>query len=225
MPALARAWQILLKGLGEVQAAPDPQAAAEMVIIRLAYSADLPDPADLVRRLKDTQNSTATGALSPQNTPPQRESTPPPQMRIAASGGGSARPLAQTEVETSSVQARAIENLNDVITCLEEGGAFILASEVYQYVHLVRLEEGLMEIRPSEDAPAHLASELGKKLSQFSGRRWMVSVSSAPGQPTLAQQAQAATDAELEAARNHPDVKAILEAFPGARLTGITNEA
>ena len=62
MPTLGRTWQILLKGLGEVNIAPNPQKAAEMVMIRLAYAADLPDPADLVKKLKD--GGTLAGALS-----------------------------------------------------------------------------------------------------------------------------------------------------------------
>ncbi|WP_138918715.1 DNA polymerase III subunit gamma/tau, partial [Nitrospirillum viridazoti] len=53
MPALARAWQILLKGLGEVQQAPVPMQALEMVLIRLAYAADLPSPGDLVRKVME----------------------------------------------------------------------------------------------------------------------------------------------------------------------------
>ncbi len=51
LPALARVWQMLLKGLEEVQAAPSPIQAAEMVLVRLAYVADLPVPAELVRSL------------------------------------------------------------------------------------------------------------------------------------------------------------------------------
>ena len=61
VPALTRAWQILSKGIGEIQAAPVPIAAAEMVLIRLAYAADLPDPADLVRMLTDRSASTGGG--------------------------------------------------------------------------------------------------------------------------------------------------------------------
>ncbi|HWA50907.1 MAG TPA: DNA polymerase III subunit gamma/tau, partial [Dongiaceae bacterium] len=53
LPVLARFWQMLLKGLGEVQAAPQPLAAAEMVLIRLMHAANMPDPADLVRRLSE----------------------------------------------------------------------------------------------------------------------------------------------------------------------------
>ena len=51
VPVLARAWQMLLKGVGEVETAPDRRAAAEMVLIRLCHVADLPPPGDLVRRL------------------------------------------------------------------------------------------------------------------------------------------------------------------------------
>ncbi|MFT9215263.1 MAG: DNA polymerase III subunit gamma/tau, partial [Acetobacter malorum] len=51
VPVLMRAWQMLVKGLKEVEMAPDRRAAADMVLIRLCYVADLPSPEDLVRRL------------------------------------------------------------------------------------------------------------------------------------------------------------------------------
>src|SRR5437588_451811 len=51
VPALARAWQMLLKGIGEVESAPDRRAASELVLIRLCHVADMPPPGDLVRRL------------------------------------------------------------------------------------------------------------------------------------------------------------------------------
>ena len=51
IPVLARVWQMLLKGLEEVQVAPSPIQAAEMVLVRLAYVTDLPAPAELVRSI------------------------------------------------------------------------------------------------------------------------------------------------------------------------------
>src|SRR3990170_3663533 len=53
MPALARAWQMLLKGHEEVRGSPRPLAAADMVLVRLAYAANLPPPGELARRLHD----------------------------------------------------------------------------------------------------------------------------------------------------------------------------
>ncbi len=89
MPALTRAWQILLKGLGEVQSAPVPFDAAEMVIVRLAYSADLPNPADLIRQLQ------GSGAPAGGGTPAGPERRWRQWRRIARDGwaGAGGRPF------------------------------------------------------------------------------------------------------------------------------------
>ena len=72
MPVLTRAWQLLLKGLAEVQNAPSPLVAAEMVMVRLAYSSDLPTPAEIVRDLR--KEGGAKSGEKPAVTPPQDES-------------------------------------------------------------------------------------------------------------------------------------------------------
>ena len=75
IPLLARAWQMLLKGIDEVPRAPDQLAAAEMVLIRMAYTADLPSPDELMRLLSSGSGGTA----------PARASTTPRRSRRAAS--------------------------------------------------------------------------------------------------------------------------------------------
>ncbi len=52
VPRLATAWQMLLKGLDEATRAPRPFAAAEMLVIRMCYTAQLPSPADIIGELK-----------------------------------------------------------------------------------------------------------------------------------------------------------------------------
>ena len=64
IPALTRAWQILLKGIGEVQVAAQPAMAAEMVLVRLAYAAELPPPGDLIKQLREQMGSGAKGESS-----------------------------------------------------------------------------------------------------------------------------------------------------------------
>ncbi|MCH7889184.1 MAG: DNA polymerase III subunit gamma/tau [Proteobacteria bacterium] len=81
MPVLARAWQMLLKGLGEARVAPNPLAAAEMVLVRLAYVADLPAPAELVQAIRaggDGQDAAAG--------PPAPEARSAPEGQDAAAG-------------------------------------------------------------------------------------------------------------------------------------------
>src|SRR5262249_6664970 len=53
MRVLSRTWQMLLKGVEEVQASGRPVAAAEMVLVRVAYAADLPTPDEVVRSLTE----------------------------------------------------------------------------------------------------------------------------------------------------------------------------
>lgn len=61
IPELGRAWQMLLKGVAEVEQAPDRRAAAEMVLIRLCHVAELPTPGELVRRLAGEPRSAPAG--------------------------------------------------------------------------------------------------------------------------------------------------------------------
>ncbi|MCE7886663.1 MAG: DNA polymerase III subunit gamma/tau [Alphaproteobacteria bacterium PRO2] len=217
MPTLGRTWQILLKGLGEVQNAPAPHAAAEMVIIRLAYAADLPDPADLVRKLKDQPASTNGQTMIA--SAPQRDYAP---VARAPKGSTQAAPNILTSPEPQNITERAVRNLEDIVSLLDEAGEVMLSSQIYQSVHLVRLEEGRLEIRPHEHAPPKLAQELGPMLTKLTGRRWMVSISGLPGEPTLAEKKQNARAAEFAEALALPEVAQILAIFPGAQLTDIT---
>src|SRR5690606_39432501 len=99
MPVLARAWQMLLRGLEDVRLAPSPLLAAEMVLVRLAYAADLPPPAELVRRAGDgaeagpAEPTAAAGPEAPaRSSPPTGRPTartPGPCRWAAASAGSS----------------------------------------------------------------------------------------------------------------------------------------
>lgn len=212
MPSLGRAWQILLKGLAEVNNAPNPQAAAEMIVIRLAYAADLPDPGDLIKKIKkeqgaNTQATTATASAT--------ERTPEP---VAVAAGGGAQAVAVPQVQAEAVSVQDIKSLADIEEMLRVAGNVILAGEVYQYVHLVKLEPGKLEIRPEPAARPELAQELRRALKDITQEQWMVSISNAEGQPTLAGQAQQAEQARIDEAKKHPVVCEVLEIFPDATV-------
>jgi DNA polymerase-3 subunit gamma/tau len=216
MPTLGRTWQILLKGLGEVQSAPSPHAAAEMVIIRLAYAADLPDPADLIRKLKDAPAGAGSQTMLASNAAP-RDYAP-----AGRAPKGSTQAAIMPSPEPQNYTEQAIRSLDDVVSVLEEANEFMLSGQVFQFVHLVRLEEGRLEIRPHEHAPPKLAQELGPVLTKITGKRWMVSISGLPGEPTLAEKRQNARATEFAEVTSMPEVAQILALFPGAQLTDIT---
>jgi DNA polymerase-3 subunit gamma/tau len=209
VPELARAWQILLKGVAEVETAPDRRAAAEMLLIRLAHVADLPTPGDLVRRLRAAPDG--TGGSMPQGS----------------GGGGGLRAVAGggAVAQAAPLGAPSPTSLREIATAVSASRAYPqLHAHLVHSVHLVRLMPGLIEFRPEPDAPRGLAAELGKFLLEHTGQRWTVAVSTEAGAPTLAQQAETADATRRSEAETHPLVRAILDAFPGAKLTTVEDE-
>jgi DNA polymerase-3 subunit gamma/tau len=204
VPVLARAWQMLLKGVAEVETAPDRRAAAEMVLIRLCHVADMPPPGDLVRRL--TTAGTATGAAP----------TSPP------SGGGGARAVAGggavMAAEPMPAAAPQLASFRDVVALVAERREAMLHAHLVHSVHLVRFAPPVIELRPQPDAPRDLASKLAALLTDATGTRWTIALSASEGAPTLAEQGSTADAARRSAAADHPLVRAIMAAFPGARI-------
>ncbi len=233
IPVLGRAWQMLLKGVSEVEAAPDRRAAAEMVLIRLCYLADQPTPGDLVRRL-------SPGGEAPKPmlaAAPAVAVTPSaPVARIWASGGGGgggASPaLAQAAPEPAPEPAPDAapeppppptipEHFRDVISLVREQREMTLYGHLLHSVHLVRYAPPVIEIRPQPEAPRDLASKLAAVLGEVTGQRWTIAISTAEGEPTIDAQRQAADRGREVEAAEHPLVLAIMAAFPGARLEGV----
>lgn len=257
MPVLTRTWQILLKGLGEVQSAPNPLQATEMVLIRLAYASELPTPGDLIKQLQS--NSAEAGASPPQATPgPQsnagvQSSTTVPSGqgqqeagRVVSSHQGAgaamlravepeaidvieaaAQPSPEEAVNTALQPAApempAPKSFAAVIELARSRREAIMAAHLINDVHLVNFAEGAIEFRPNDDAPRDLANRLGNLLQDWTGRRWMVSVSSEAGAPSIRNQ-QDTIEANLTAiAMEDPLVKAVMGSFPGAKVVARRN--
>jgi len=235
VPVLVRAWQMLLKGLAETQTAPSPLQAAEMVLVRLAFVADLPAPADVVKALSgDGAASPASGARPPSG---MSTGTAAPSMLGGGTGAPSARRTAVGETEPAGAprMARAAEpatalapgpesipqSFAEVVALFDRKREALLRSHLFANVHLVRFEPGRIELRPTEGAPRDLANRLGKLLGDWTGERWVVSISQNEGEPTLREQAAARDETLRHEAAAHPLVRAVLDAFPGARIEAV----
>jgi DNA polymerase-3 subunit gamma/tau len=201
MAALTRAWALLMKGLEETLRAPSPARAAEMALIRLCYAADLPSPADALKAL---QNGGA-----PASTP----SAPPPR-----GGGGGGAAVARAPQPVAAEPLPNPKSFTEIVALFESKREARLVNSLMHHVHEVRCEPGLIEFRPEPTAPPDLASRLSELLGKWTGRRWIASVSSAAGKPTLSQQKAAKADTLRAAAEADPLVQAILKTFPGAKL-------
>jgi DNA polymerase III subunit gamma/tau len=231
---------MLLKGLGEVQAAPVPLQAAEMVLIRLAYVSDLPTPGELVDRLSGgAGTTTAAPAASPSagaSASAKGNGGAPVEARgssyetNAPGPGGDGGPQAALarpvpapmpepeRQQESAPQGLALRDFAAAVAVVRDSGEGILANHLMDDVHLVRFEPGRIELRVTEAAPANLASRFAVVLEQACGRRWVITISQQEGEATLRAQQKATEDAKRAAAMRHPLAQAVTETFPEAKL-------
>ena len=215
MNALTRAWSLLMKGLGETQVAPDAAAAGEMALIRLCFAADLPTPDEALRALKKNSDN----AVGAGNAPPQRQSMQRQPSREPAPAADNQHaevidilpPLSQRPKD-GGPWLRAFD---DVVKLAGKMRDAKLRTELESYVHLISFDEGRIELRLHKDAPGDLANRLALRLKEWTGRQWIVTVTSgAKGAETL-------RDAREREVMAHPMVKRALEIFPGAEVTAI----
>ncbi len=231
MRVLSRTWQMLLKGLAEVQSAGRPVAAAEMVLVRIAYAADLPTPDEAIRALNNGAASASTqpsgngggaGAAAAQtgsaNSPVQRFDTPRGGPRAALAAREAGQPA------LADASARPVLTLNryeDLIALAARQRDLTVKAALERDVRLVRFQDGKLELALEPGAPKSLIHDLARKLDQWTGRRWMVVVSTEEGAPTVRSQADARQAAFERGVAADPFVQEVLARFPGAQIVDV----
>jgi DNA polymerase-3 subunit gamma/tau len=231
MRALARAWQMLLKAIEEVGAAPNAMMAAEMAVIRLTHVADLPTPEEALRQLRGEGSPGGGGAGGGTGAggagegggpapgrPLARAAAPAAGPRGAASGG--AEPAAALAEAALARYAR----FDDVVALIRAHRDVPLLLDVEAGVRLVRYQPGRIDFEPAPGAPPDLAQRLAQRLAAWTGNRWAVSVVNTGGAPTLAEARRSEEATLRERAEAHPLVAAALARIPGARVTAVRTE-
>src|SRR5580692_10762568 len=239
MRVLARTWQMLLKGLEEVAAAGRPLAAAEMVLVRIAYAADLPTPDEVIRSLGDGARGNGGGAAA--GAPASARSDVPPraEARPEIPRGGPRAALATVPIETApepqarsapelqprseeaAPPVRTLQSFEELVALAAEKRDIGIKIALERDVRLVRFEDGRLEFGLEPSAQRALTGELSKKLADWTGRRWMVIVSAEQGQPSLHAQAQMRKAELKDGVRADPLVQAVLTRFPGAEIVDV----
>jgi DNA polymerase-3 subunit gamma/tau len=235
MRVLSRMWQMLLKGIAEVQAATRPQAAAEMVLVRIAYVADLPTPDEAIRMIEQGGGSPAlSGGNVVGNAAPRGSSA------MLSSGGDAGAPLravassarsggevamrpqpSAASAAPASQPVRRLATFADVVALAAEKRDLQIKAALETDMRLVRMEDGRLEVALERSAARSMINDLQRKLEQWTGRRWAVIVSNEPGQPTLRAQAQAAKAKLTDGVHADPRVQAVMARFPGTQVIDV----
>ncbi|MDB5570569.1 MAG: dnaX [Hyphomicrobiales bacterium] len=221
--ALTRAWQILTKGLQEIKDSPRPLAAADMVLVRIAYASDLPSPEDVLRRL-----SAAPAEPSPPRASAGGGGGSSSSMQ---QGGSAARAFAPQGAPQSAPRAFAppaaaeprvhIANFEALVKLAQENRDIQMRMALERDVRLVRFEQGSLEFSLVPGASPQLAQNLIRRLQEWTGERWMVAVSTAQGAPTIQETRDARDRERATGVRSDPLVRSVLEQFPGAEIVAV----
>jgi DNA polymerase III subunit gamma/tau len=210
--SLSRLWQMLLKAHDEVRRAPDPSAAVEMALIRLCYAADLPGPEEALKALRGGDPTAGGGSGGGGSAP---------------SGGGGGGAVAQARFAQPQVQVSAqsevatVASFEDVLKLIEAKRDIGLKLDVDRYVRLVSFRPGAIVFEPAPGTPSSLSQRLVSRLKEWTGQPWLVASEGGGGAETAwerQKREQREARAEIE---NHPFVRSVLDAFPGAELLGV----
>jgi len=220
--ALARAWQMLLKGIEETRSATRPLAAADMVIVRLAHASDLPTPDEAVRALKDGGGLPAPGSAPPASAgAPAGGGDSSGRMAAPRGGGAMSAPAPAPAASPNAAPTARVESFADVVALAGQYRELRLKHELETDIRPVRFEPGRIEIALTEHASPALAGVLSRKLEEWTGTRWMITVVRDGGGATIAETRQQAQAQLLDDARADPLVAAVLETFPGAEIVDV----
>ena len=233
MRVLARAWQMLLKGITEVEESGRPLAAAEMVLVRLAYAADLPTPDEVIRSLdgngsapapRAAGNGGAASSAPSASAAPRFEGTRSDAPRGAPRAAlATAQPLGDPLSAPAEAAAPmlAVSTFEGLIALAAQKRDLSVKAALERDVRLVRCEDGRLDVALEASAAKTLVNDLSNKFSQWTGRRWVVVVSREAAQPTVrsvleAKQAELKTGVQAD-----PLVQAVMSRFPGAKIVDV----
>ena len=221
---LSRAWQMLSKGMTEVQSAEKGAQAAEMVLVRLAFAADLPTPDAALRALRDADGGSGNAAGASGAAADAPIGRPGARLSVAAEGRGRASAAPERDPAPragAAAPAPQLSRLEDVVALAAAKRDLQVKHALEQFVRPVSMQDSRLEISVATGAPANLVSNLQAKLSEWTGKRWLVILSAQAGGPTLAEQAKESQAALERGVRTDPLVEAVLQRFPGAEIVAV----
>jgi DNA polymerase-3 subunit gamma/tau len=234
MRVLSRMFQMLLKGISEAQAATRPAVAAEMVLVRIAYVADMPTPDEAIRMLDangGAASASSSASAASRSTSASTVSSMPSSVARAssaprASAEASARPQMMAPVsDVQAAPALKIASFPELVALAGEKRDLLTKAALEADVRLVRIEDGRLEVALERSAARTLINDLSRKLEQWTGRRWTVIVSNEAGQSTLRSQNEVQKNQRERAAESDPRVKEVLARWPGTEVVEVRKRA
>ena len=207
---LSKMWQMMLKGLGELQIAPVQIDALEMILIRIAYAATLPTPYEILNDVKKNSNSGITGRPLPQVSVSTPQAVPAAVVNESKEGG--------------SQSANFFNKPEDLIRYLEGARQLLVVYSLKNDVAFEEFSNGQIKMTVSEKISPDFIMNLHKILQDATGKNWKIEIVKGKLGQTLFQKENAKAEEDKKSIMEYPLVKAIMAEFKGAKIETITRK-
>ena len=220
---LSRVWQMMLKGLAELNSAPAPLDALEMILIRIAYSASLPTPAEILEEVKKKSDLNQTAPKISVSAPQiaSQQALPQPVNNLAPQPAINPAPAPTAPI--SSVPC-PMNNIAQLVSYLESHKKMLIDYSLKHDVSVEKFGNWQIEMTLSDKTPPDFISNLRQALTEATGGEWQIIQRHGALGQTLADIERAATESDKRSASEHPLVKEIYADFKGARIDTITRK-
>ncbi|MDC0073946.1 DNA polymerase III subunit gamma/tau [Alphaproteobacteria bacterium] len=195
---LTKTWQLLLKGLNEASFPVNNLYSLEMLLIRVAYAADLPDPAKLVKLYEDSQRQD--------------------QKNSKNESGFDNLKKKNINDDKDINKVKILSGIEDIVKLAEEKKEYILRTHLISNVHVINFELGRIIIRLNYEVPADFVNLLGKFLNQETGIRWHIELSNEAGDKSIKEKNEIKNAELIKEASSFITVKKVLGSFPGSEV-------
>ena len=202
---LSRMWQMMIKGLSELNIAPVQIDALEMILIRIAYSANLPTPQEILNDVKKNSNLSAAALTAP-----------------AAARGMPGVPAAETI--SAPTEKIVIATVDELIKYLESHRQPLLEYALKNDVSFQEFSDGFIKISVAEKVGNDLIMNLHKVLTDATGKKWQIDILRGHLGETIADRENAKAEENKRNVMEYPLVRAIMEEFKGAKIETLTHK-
>ena len=224
MGQITRLWQMLLKSYEDVKNAPDPLAAVEMALLRMAVASELPAPELAAQILEGLKNTPDTPSSKSANTTPNsgsaNEITPPTTAALPTQNApqSQTQALLQPQAVVHAQPTLQIQSLQDMVEGMPKSETS-LKYDIRQYARPFVFEMGKVIFQPADNAPSNLAPRMSKYLQGVTHISWKVLAdANVQGQPSLIEQTKIAQNQRDAYEQAHPIVADAQELFPGVDI-------
>ncbi|MBS5834089.1 MAG: DNA polymerase III subunit gamma/tau [Acetobacter sp.] len=215
LAVLSKIWQMLIKGISEINMAPSAVEALEMILLRVAYSASLPTPYEILNEVKKNSDLAGTSSVYSGQSALLQNSAAAVPVSVPPSGTEKKNDLTAT---VSAGETSGFNTVEDLLRYLEGTKKALIEYSIKHDVCIREFSDGHIAMNIAPTIHQDFIMNLHKLLSEATGRQWEIEIIKGDLGETIADKEKSAAEATKKNVSEYPLVKKILEEFKGAKI-------